>query len=148
MRFGEHQMAEDPCSLRPPLVSLLDPEEIDVSVEILLEVRGLHAHVALHEAPYSGAQAVDHLHVFKIVRILGVGLVCDAGPLQRPDKGAVGTLFVMYDRRSLGYVALQCLPDPLPARLAVPAHDRDGVLVHIDRHGYADEVARQSSRIA
>ena len=66
MRFGEHQMAEDPCSLRPSFVSLLDLEEVDVSVEILLEVRGLHAHVALHEAPYPGAQAIDHLHAFKI----------------------------------------------------------------------------------
>ncbi len=92
MCFSEHQMAEDPCSLWPSFVSLLDSEEIYVPVEILLEVRGLHAHVALHEAPYSGAQAVDHL---QIVRILGVGLVCDAGPLQRPDKEAVGALLCM-----------------------------------------------------
>ncbi len=143
MCIGEHQMAKDPCGLRPPLVSLLDPEEIDVPVEILLEVRGLHAHIALHEAPYPGTQAVDHLHALEIVRILGVGLECDVGPFHGPDEGAVGALLVVDDRCPLGYVALQGLPDPLPARLPVPAHDRDGVLVHVDRYGYAYEVARQ-----
>lgn len=111
MRLCEHQVAEDPCSLRPPLVILLDPEEIDVSVEILLEVRGLHAHVALHEAPYPGAQAVDHQD---IVRIFGVGLVCDAGPLQHPDEGAVGALLVRYNRVPLGYVALFLFGLPCP----------------------------------
>ena len=48
----------------------------------------------------------------------------------------MGALLVMYDRGPR-------LCGPLFVRLAVPVHDRNRVLVGVDHHGDAYEVARQ-----
>ena len=41
--IGHHQVAHHPCDLGPPLVVSLDPEEVDVEVQVGLQVLGAHA---------------------------------------------------------------------------------------------------------
>ena len=108
-RVGHQGMAHHPCSRVPSVARLVDPEEVDVPVEVGLQVPGRHPREAPKVALEPGAQTVHRLRPFQ------VDLVVEVGPLG-PGH----------------YPAAHGLPHARRAGFPVASDARDGVLVDID----------------
>lgn len=89
-------MANHPFQLGPRLVVALDPEEVDVPVEVVLQVLRPHPREPPKVALDPGAEAVHELHPLEVGGVAGVGLVRLVDPhapgqhdrvLPRPRRG-------------------------------------------------------------
>ena len=130
-------MADRPCDLGPPLVVALDPEEVDVEVQVGLQVLGVHSGEAPEVALEPRAQVVHQLHRLQVLRVPHVRLVGLIRKPVLPDEGAMGPLAVVDERRALRDVAPERRPDAGGGGPAVPADHRDGLLAGVDAHRYA-----------
>ena len=87
-------MAHHPCSRVPSVPGLVDPEEVDVPVEVGPQVPGRHPREAPQVALQPGARVVHHLHPLQIDRAVRIGPVRlalePAGPDQRVVDPARG----------------------------------------------------------
>ena len=120
-RFGHEQMADHPCDLGPPLVVALDPEEVDVEVQVELQVLGVHAGEAPEVALEPRAQVVHQLHRLQVLRVPRVRLVGLVRKTVLPDEDVMGPLAVVDERRALRDVTPERRPDAGGGGLAVPA---------------------------
>ena len=136
-------MTDDPCGFGPPVLGLVDAEQVYEPVEIGLQVRGVHAREAPQVALEPRAQVVDHPHRLQVGRVGAVRLV---GLRRAPpfgDDAVVGALLVVDDGAALGQVGAQRRLDPPRRRLAVPAGDGDRVLRRVDGYRDAELLLRQ-----
>lgn len=131
-RVGHQDMAHHPCSRVPSVARLVDPEEVDVPVEVRLQVPRRHPREAPQVALEPGAQVVHHLHPFQLDRVVDVGPVCLALETSLPDQHAVGPFEVVDQQRPGRYPASHGFPHARRAGLAVAASDPDRVLVDVD----------------
>lgn len=116
----------------PSVPGLVDPEEIDVPVEVGLQVPRRHPREAPKVALEPGAQVVRYLHPLHVDRVVHVGPVCLALEPAVPDQHAVGPLEVMDEKRPGRYPAAHGVSHARRARLPVAEDDRDGELVDVD----------------
>ena len=124
---------------------LVDPEEVDIPVEVGLQVPGRHLREAPNVALKPGAQAVHHLHPLQVDRVVHVGPVRLALEPAVPDQRVVRPLQVVDQQRPGRYPAAHGLSHARQAWLAVAADDRDGVLVDIDTHADAQLLAGEAA---
>ena len=134
-------MAKHPCGGVPPVARLVDPEEVDVPVQIGLHVRRRHAGEPPEVALEPGAHAVGHLHRLEVGGVAAVGLVGLGDAAAAGDDPVVGALAVVDDDAAGREVARQGLPHPRRAGLAVPADLGNRVLVHVDGGADAELLA-------
>ena len=137
-------MAEHPCRFGPFVLRLIDAEEVDVPVEVALHVRHPHPREAPQVALDPGAQVVDERHLLKVDRIPHIGLVRLRHGICLPYQPLVRLLLVVHDDAAFGEVASQGRLDPLRRGLAVAAHDRHRVLVHVDGDRDAELLLRET----
>lgn len=134
-------MAHHPCSRVPSIPGLVDPEEVDVPVEVGLQVSGRHPLESPRIALEPGAQVVHHLHLLQVVRVV------DVGPVRLALEPAVSNQrvarpFEVVDLQRPGrYPAAHDLPHARRTGLAVAAGDRDRVLVPVDGDADAELLA-------
>lgn len=133
-------MADHPCDLGPPLVVALDPEEVDVEVQVGLHVLGVHAGEAPEVSLEPRAEVVHQLHRLEVRRVADVRLVRLVLEQVLPDQDPVGALSVVHEGGALGDVAAEGGPYAGRRRLPVPADHRDGLLSGVDAHGDAQLV--------
>lgn len=69
-------MAHHPFGRAPSVPGLVDPEEVDVPVEVGLRVPRRHSREAPKVALEPRAQVVRHLHPLQVDRVVHVGPVC------------------------------------------------------------------------
>lgn len=131
-RVGHQDMAHHPCSRVPSVVRLVDPEEVNIPVEVGLQVLGRHLREAPNVALKPGAQVVHHLHPLQVDRVVRIGPVCLALEPAVPDQNAVCPLLVVDERRPECHPAAHGLPHALRAGLPVAADDRGRILVDVD----------------
>lgn len=129
----------------PIVARLVDPEEVDVPVEVGLQVPQRHPREAPQAALERGAQVVHHLHPLQVDRIVHIGPVRLALEPAVPDQCAVGPLEVVDEQRPGRYPAAHGPPHARRAGLPVAAVDRDGVLVDVYRHADAELLAGQAA---
>ena len=144
-RVGHQEMASHPCSRVPSVARLVDPEEVDVPVEIGLQVPRRHPREAPRVALEPGAQVVHHLHPLQVDRVVHIGPARLALEPALPTQRAVGPLEVADEQRPGRYPTAN---GPLHARrawLSVAADDRDRVLVDVYRHADAQLLAGQAA---
>ena len=91
-------MADHPCDLGPPLVVALDPEEVDVEVQVGLQVLGVHAGEAPEAALELRAQVAHQPHRLQVLRVPRVRLVGLARKTVLPDEDVMGPLAVVDER--------------------------------------------------
>ena len=144
-RVGHQDMAHHPCGRVPSVPRLVDPEEVDVPVEIRLKVPRRHTREAPQVALQPGAQVVHHLHPLQVDRVAHIGPVRLALEPAVPDQRAVRPLQVVDQQRPGRYPAAHGLPHARRARLPVAADDRDRVLVHVDGDADAKLLAGQAA---
>ena len=125
-------MAHHPCSRVPSIPGLVDPEQVDVPVEVGLQVSGRHPLESPRIALEPGAQVVHHLHLLQVVRVVDVGPVRLALEPAVSNQRVARPFEVVDQRRSGRYPAAHGLPHARRARLPVVADDRDRVLVDVD----------------
>ena len=138
-------MANHPFQLGPRLVVALDPEEVDVPVEVVLQVLRPHPREPPKVALDPGAEAVHELHPLEVGGVAGVGLVRLVGPAERPDERPMRLLHVVDYGGARRYVGEQRVLYPPRAGLAVAADDGDHVLARVDGHGDAELVPGQAA---
>lgn len=131
-RVGHQDMARHPCSRIPPVVRLVDPEEVDVPVKVGLQVPERHPREAPRVALQPGARVVHHLHPLQVDRVVRIGPMRLALEPAVPDQRAVGPLEVVDVRRPGRYPAAHGLPHARRAWPPVVAGDRDRVPVDVD----------------
>lgn len=144
-RVGHQDMAHHPCSRVPPVGRLVDPEEVDVPVEVGLQVRGRHPREAPQVAFEPGAQVVHHLHPLQVDRVVHIGPVRLALEPAVPDQRVVRPLEVVDQQRPGRYPAAHGLPHARRAGLPVAADDRDRVLVDVDGDADAQLLAGEAA---
>lgn len=144
-RVGHQDMAHHSCGRVPSVLDLVDPEEVDVPVEIRLEVPRRHPREAPQVALEPGAQVVHHLHPLQVDRVVDVCPVRLALEASLPDQRVVRPLQVVDQQRSGRYPAAHGLPHARRARLPLAADDRDRVLVHVDGDADAQLLAGQAA---
>lgn len=144
-RVGHQDMAHHPCSRVPPVARLVDPEEVDVPVEVGLQVRGRHPREAPQVAFEPGAQVVHHLHPLQVDRVVHIGPVRLALEPAVPDQRVVRPLEVVDQQRPGRYPAAHGLPHARRAGLPVAADDRDRVLVDVDGDADAQLLAGEAA---
>lgn len=137
-------MTHHPSSRAPSVARLVDPEEVDIPVEADLQVRR-HTREAPQMALEPGAQAVHHLHLLQVDRIVDVGPARLALEPAVPDQRVVRPLEVVDQQRAGRYPAAHGLPHARRAGLAVAADDLDRVLVHVDGDADAQLLAGQAA---
>ena len=113
-------MAHHPCGRVPSVPGLVDPEEVDVQVEVGRQVPRRHPREAPQAALELGAQVVH------------VGPVCLTLVAAVPGQHVVRPLRVVDWQRPGQHSAARGLPCTRRAGLPVAADDRDGVLMDID----------------
>ena len=143
-RVGHEQTAGRPFRLGPSVPSLVDPEQVDVPVQVALQVLRVHAREPPQMALQPRAQVVDERHALQAHRVADVDPAGLVGSLHGPHQGVVRLPLVSNDGRALRHVGLKPIPDALGRGLAVPAHHRDRVLVHVDRDGHAELLPGQA----
>ena len=92
-------MAHHPCSRVPSVARPVDPEKVDVSVEIRLQVPRRHPREAPKVALEPGARVVHHLHPLRVDRVVDVRPVHLAVETSLPDQHAEGMLEIMDEQR-------------------------------------------------
>lgn len=138
-RLRHHQMADHPCDLGPPLVVALDPEEVDVEVQVGLHVRGIHAGEAPEVSLEPRAEVVHQLHRLEVRRVR-------TSALYDSSSSEFSLTRTPWARsRSCTRVAPSATWPPRAAlagrrRLPVPAGHCDGLLAGVDAHGDAQLV--------
>lgn len=125
-------MALHPCGRVPSVPGLVDPEEVDVPVEVGLQVLGRHPREAPKVALEPGARVVRHLHPLQVDWVVDARPASIAVETSLPDQHAVRPLEVVDQQRSGRYPAAHGLPHARRAGLSVAADDRDRVLVDVD----------------
>lgn len=125
-------MAHRLCGRAPSVARLVDPEEVDVPVEIGLQVPRRHPREAPKVALGPGAQVVHHLHPLKVDRVVHIGLVRLVLEPAVPDQRVVRLLKVVDGQRPGQHSAAHGLPYARRAGLPVAEDDRDGVLMDIE----------------
>ena len=143
--IGHQDLAHHPNSRVPSVLGLVDPEELDVPVEVGLQVPGRHPREASQVALEPGAQVVHHLHPLQVDRVVDVGPVRLALEPAVPDLRAARPLQVVYQQRPGRYPAAHGPPHARRAGLAVAADDRYGVLVYVDSNAGAQLLAGQAA---
>ena len=116
----------------PICPGLVDPEEVDVPVEVGLQVPRRHSREAPKVALEPRAQVVRHLHPLQVDRVVHVGPVCLALEPAVPNQHVVRPLRVLDWRRPGQHSAAHGLPYARRAGLPVAEDDRDGVLMDIE----------------
>ena len=138
-------MAHHPCSRAPSVPGLVDPEEVDVPVEMRPVVPRRYPREAPQVALGPGAQVVHHLHPLQVDRVVHIGPVrLDLEPAV-PDQRVVRPLEVADERRPGRYPAAHGLPHARRAGLPVAAGDRDRFPVDVYRHTDAQLLAGQAA---
>lgn len=131
-RVGHRDMAHHPCSRVPSVARLVDPEEVDVPVEVDLKVPWRHPREPPQVALEPRAQVVHHLHSLQVDRVVDICPVRLALETSLHDQRAVGPFEVVDQQRPGRYPAFHGLPHARRAGLAVAASDPDRVLVDVD----------------
>lgn len=144
-RVGHQDMAHHPCGRVQSVPRLVDPEEVDVPVEIRLEVPRRHPLEAPQVAFQPGAQVVHHLHPLQVDRVVHIGPVFPALEPIVPDQCVLRPLQVVDQQRSGRYPAAHGLPHARRSRLPVAADDRDRVLVGVDGDADAQLLTGQAA---
>lgn len=144
-RIGHRDMACHPCGRVPSVLGPVDPEEVDVPVEVGLLVPRRHPREAPKVALEPGVQVIHHLHPLQVDRVVRIGPVRRALEPAVPDQHAVGPLQVVDEQRPRRYPAAQGLPHARRAGLPVAADDRNGVLVDVDGDADAPLLAEQAA---
>lgn len=93
------------------LTLTLDPEEVDVEVQVGLQVLGVHAGEAPEVALEPRAQVVHQLHRFQVLRVPRVRLVGLVRKTVLPDEDVMGPLAVVDERCALRDVTPERRPD-------------------------------------
>lgn len=125
-------MAHHPSGRVPSAPGLVDPEEVDVPVEVGRQVPRRHPHEAPKVALEPRAQVVRHLHPLQIDRVVRVGPVCLALEPAVPDQRVVRLLQVVDGQRprchSAGYAPL------IRAELSFPSPQAtaSGFILNVD----------------
>lgn len=144
-RVGHQDLAHHPNSRVPSVLGLVDPEEVDVPVELGLQVPGRHPREASQVTLEPGAQVVRYLHTLQVDRVVDVGPVrLDLEP-DVPDLRVARPLQGVYQQRPGRYPAAHGPPHARRAELAVAADDRYGVLVYVDSNAGAQLLAGQAA---
>lgn len=138
-------MAHHPCGRVPSAPGLVDPEVVDVLVEVGRQVPRRHPHEAPKVVLEPRAQVVRHLHPLQIGRVVRVGPVCLALEPAVPDQRVVRLLEVVDEQRPGRYPAAHGLPHARRAWLPVAADDRNGVLVDVDGDADAQLLAGEAA---
>ena len=125
-------MAHHPCGRVPSVPGLVDPEEVDVQVEVGRQVPRWHPREAPQAALEPGAQVVHCLHSLQADRVVHVGPVCLTLVAAVPGQRVVRPLRVVDWQRPGQHSAARGLPYTRRAGLPVAADDLDGVLMDID----------------
>lgn len=98
-RVGRQDMAHHPCSRVPSVARPVDPEKVDVSVEIRLQVPRRHPREAPKVALEPGTRVVHHLHPLRVDRVVDLRPVHLAVETSLPDQHAEGMLEIMDEQR-------------------------------------------------
>lgn len=98
-RVSRQDMAHHPCSRVPSVARPVDPEKVDVSVEIRLRVPRRHPREAPKVALEPGARVVHHLHPLRVDRVVDLRPVHLAVETSLPDQHAEGMLEIMDEQR-------------------------------------------------
>lgn len=93
-------MAHHPCGRVPPVPGLVDPEEVDVQVEVGLQFPRRHPREAPKVALEPRAQVVQCLHPLQADRVVHVGPVCLTLEPAVPDQRVVRLLQVVDGQRA------------------------------------------------
>lgn len=125
-------MAHHPCGRVPSVPGLVDPEEVDVQVEVGRQVPRWHPREAPQAALEPGAQVVHCLHPLQADRVVHVGPVCLTLVAAVPGQRVVRLLKVVDGQRPGQHSAAHGLPYARRAGLPVAEDDRDGVLMDIE----------------
>lgn len=125
-------MAHHPFGRVPCVPGLVDPEEVDVPVEVGLQVPRRHSRKAPKIALEPRARVVRHLHPLQVDRVVHVGPVCLALEPAVPDQRVVRLLKFVDGQRPGQHSAAHGLPCARRAGLPVAENDRDGVLMDIE----------------
>ena len=125
-------MAHRPCGQLPSVPGLIDPEEVNVPVEVGMQVPRRHPREAPKVALKPGAQVVHHLHPLQLDWVAHVGPVNLILEPAVPDQHAVRPLRVVDEQRPGRYTVAHGLPRARRAGLSLAATDRDWVLVDVD----------------
>lgn len=104
-RVGHQDTAHNPCGRAPSDPGLVDPEEVDVPVEVGLQVPRRHPRETTKVALEPRAQTVLHLHPLQAHRVVHVDPVCLALEPAIPDQRVVRPLRVMDEQRPGRYPA-------------------------------------------
>ena len=92
-------MAHHPCSRVSSVARPVDPEKVDVSVEMRLQVPRRHPREAPKVALEPGARVVHHLHPLRVDRVVDLRPVHLAVETSLPDQHAEGMLEIMDEQR-------------------------------------------------
>lgn len=138
-------MAHHPCSRVPSGSGLVDPEEVDVPVEVGPQVSGRHPREAPKVALEPRAQVVHHLHPLQVDRVVDVRPVNLALEASLFDQRAVRPFEVVDEQRPGSHPSAHVPPYPRRVGLPVAAHDGGGVLVYVYRHADAQFLAGQAA---
>ncbi len=127
-------MAHHPCSRVPSFPGLVDPEEVDVPVEVGPQVPGRHSREAPKVALEPRVQVVHHLHPLQVDRVVDVRPVNLALEASLFDQHAVCPFEVVDEQRPGRYPDAHGLPHARRAGFPASADDRDRVLVDVVGH--------------
>ena len=125
-------MTHHPFGRVPSVPGLIDPEELDVPVEVGLQVPRRHSREAPKVALEPRAQVVRHLHplqVDRVVHVRAVGLTVESVVL---DQRVANPLPAVNQQRPRRYPPAHGLLHARRAGLPVATDDRDGILVDVD----------------
>ena len=125
-------MAHRPFGRVPSVPGLVDPDGVDIPVEVGLQVPRRHPREAPKVALEPGAQVVHHLHPLQVDRVVDVHPVRLALEPAIPDQRAVRLLKVVDGQRPRQHSAAHGLPYARRAGLPVAENGRDGVLMDIE----------------
>ena len=138
-------MAHHPCSRVPSFPGLVDPEEVDVPVEVGPQVPGRHSREAPKVALEPRVQVVHHLHPLQVDRVVDVRPVNLALEASLFDQRAVCPFEVVDERRPGCYPDAHGLPHARRAGFPASADDRDRVLVDVVGHADVRLLAGQAA---
>ena len=116
----------------PSAPGLVDPEEVDVPVEVGRQVPRRHPREAPKVALEPRAQVVHCLHPVQADRVVLISPVRPALAPAVPDQHVVRLLKVVDGQRPRQHSAAHGLPFVRRAGLPVAEDDRDGVLMNIE----------------
>lgn len=125
-------MAHHPFGRVPSVSGLVDPEEVDVPVEVGRQVPRRHPREAPKVALEPRAQVVHCLHPVQADRVVLISPVCPALEPADPDRHAVRPLQIVDGQRPEQHSAAHGFHCARRAGLPVAEDDRGGVPMDID----------------